>query len=80
MVAETTWILDSTFEAEKLGKFGTYIAAVYYTVTTITTVGYGDHSPVNTTERLVGILTMILGVIAFSYATGSLSSLIFDND
>ena len=57
-----------------------YVAAIYYTVTTITTVGYGDHSAVNTAERILATIIMIIGVIAFSYATGALSSLIFDTD
>ena len=53
---------------------------MYYTVTTITTVGYGDISAYNPAERCLAILVMIVGVIAFSYATGSLSSLIVDQD
>ena len=53
---------------------------MYFTVTTITTVGYGDVSADNTAERIVGVVTMVLGVIAFSYATGSLSSLIQHDD
>ena len=57
-----------------------YVASIYYTVTTITTVGYGDLSAQNTLERIFSVFTMITGVIAFSYATGSLASLIFDND
>ena len=57
-----------------------YVASFYYTITTITTVGYGDHSGFNTLERIMQVITMIIGVFAFSYATGALSSLIFDSD
>ena len=57
-----------------------YWLAMYFSVTTITTVGYGDMSAKNTPERILNIVTMILGVIAFSYATGALSSLIQDDD
>jgi hypothetical protein len=49
---------------------------MYFTITTIATVGYGDISGKNTTERLVAIIIMILGVVSFSYATGSLSSIL----
>ena len=57
-----------------------YVTSFYYVITTITTVGYGDHSPVNNLERLLGIIMMISGAISFSYITGALSSLIFDTD
>jgi voltage-gated potassium channel Kch len=53
-----------------------YITALYFTVTTITTVGYGDISGTNTTERLVSIFLMILGVVFFSFSTGALTSII----
>ena len=53
-----------------------YITSIYFTVTTITTVGYGDITGVNTLERAVSIIIMIIGVVSFSFATGSLSSIL----
>ena len=53
---------------------------MYYTVTTITTVGYGDISATDSNERLLAILIMIVGVISFSFATGTLTSLISNVD
>lgn len=53
-----------------------YTTSLYYTITTITTVGYGDISGKNTLERVIGIIIMICGVISFSFATGSLSSIL----
>lgn len=50
-----------------------YWISVYFTITTITTVGYGDISGSNITERLFCIFLMISGVVAFSYATGMLT-------
>ena len=57
-----------------------YITSFYFTVTTIVTVGYGDITAQNTGERIICILLMIVGVIAFSFATGSLSSIISNYD
>jgi len=57
-----------------------YIVAIYWTVTTITTVGYGDISISNNLERLFTILVMIVGVICFSYSTGSLSTILNSKD
>ena len=57
-----------------------YFVSFYFTVTTITTVGYGDISAKNTTERIISCLLMITGVIGFSFATGSLSSIMTNYD
>ena len=57
-----------------------YIIGIYWTITTITTVGYGDIYATNTPERIVATIIMIIGVIAFSFSTGSLSSIIQNID
>ena len=46
----------------------------------MTTVGYGDISGENNLERLVSIFIMLVGVISFSFATGSLSSIMSNYD
>jgi hypothetical protein len=57
-----------------------YISSYYFTVTTITTVGYGDITPTQSQERVYAILIMIFGVVAFSFATGTLSSILASMD
>lgn len=54
--------------------------SIYWTVTTITTVGYGDISGTNDVERLFCSVAMIIGVISFSFANGSLASIIQNYD
>ena len=53
-----------------------YLVGIYFVATTVTTVGYGDISPMNTVERVFGTLLMFIGVIAFSYTTGALGAII----
>ena len=53
-----------------------YLTSFYFTVETITTVGYGDYGPQSSAEKMFCIGTMIIGVIAFSFASGSLSSIL----
>ena len=53
-----------------------YIVSFYFTVTTITTVGYGDIKGHTTIERVFCTITMILGVVSFSFASGSLASIL----
>jgi voltage-gated potassium channel len=59
-----------------------YLTALYYVITTMTTVGYGDISPtkINVVEMLFGILLMIGGVTTFSFASASLASIISNYD
>ena len=44
------------------------------------TVGYGDITAVGDGEKLVAVFLMMLGVIAFSFGTGALSSIIASYD
>ena len=53
---------------------------MYYTVTTIATVGYGDISGTNTTERIICIFLMISGVFFFSFSSGTLTNIISNQE
>lgn len=57
-----------------------YIVAFYFVGTTITTVGYGDFSPSNSYERMFGLMLMIIGISAFGYMSGTLSSILSNYD
>lgn len=46
----------------------------------MTTVGYGDIGSHNTFERWVNCVAMVLGVIAFSFSTGTLASILQSYD
>ncbi|SPT53787.1 Voltage-gated potassium channel [Actinomyces bovis] len=48
--------------------------ALWWAITTITTVGYGDLSPVTTGGRLVAVLLMIGGVALIGVVTATLAS------
>ena len=61
-------------------SYDQYIESLYWAVTTITTVGYGDISANNNLEKIYCILVMIIGVLCFSYASGSLSSILSNSD
>lgn len=59
-----------------LSDAGLYFTSFYFTIATITTVGFGDLSANNFIERAFGIIIMLFGVVSFSFATGSLSSIL----
>jgi hyperpolarization activated cyclic nucleotide-gated potassium channel 2 len=56
--------------------FDVYIVAYYWTLTTVTTVGYGDVSAGTTIERVYNLFIMSFGVFMYSFAIGSLSSIV----
>ena len=57
-----------------------YVVSLYFTLTTITTVGFGDISGGTISEQIVCLFLMLIGVISFSFATGTLSSILSNLD
>ena len=58
------------------GGINTPLDAVWYVISTVTTVGYGDVTPDTVPGKIVGIILMIVGVGFFSLLTAHLSSLL----
>jgi len=56
------------------GNIKTAEDAVWWAVTTITTVGYGDRYPVTTEGRIVAIALMVVGVGLFGMLSGAAAS------
>lgn len=56
------------------GKINNFGDAVWWSICTVTTVGYGDESPVTTQGRLVAVLLMIGGIGLVSTVTATLAS------
>ena len=52
-----------------------YLCSLYWAFTTMTTVGYGDVTPVTDGERVYASLIMIMGATVFGYIVGSVSGL-----
>ncbi len=63
------WIVDRD-------DFPTLGLALWWAVTTVTTVGYGDVVPTDTTGRFVGAALMVSGYASLSLLTGVIASLL----
>ena len=50
--------------------------ALWWAVTTVTTVGYGDVYPITTAGRYVGVITMFVGISVAGSLTASMASLL----
>ena len=61
-------------------EYQMYITAMYYVVTTMSTVGYGDISGGTTLERIFCIALMLTGVVSFNLISGSLAAMITNYD
>ena len=57
-----------------------YLACFYFTTVIVTTIGYGDIIVRTPFEQLFAILMLIIGVVGFSFAIGSLTSVISSLD
>ncbi len=53
-------------------KFGTFLDAVYFSVATMTTVGYGDVTPTTETGRFLTILMILTGIALIPWQLGDL--------
>jgi hypothetical protein len=71
---------DGNGKEEDPSDFQKYFAAVYYAMTTLSTVGYGDIIPANDMSRFYAILAMVLGGAFYGYIIGSVTSVICDRD
>jgi len=73
---EGTWLAHASPTEGDIpsGPLEVYITALYWSSMTVTSVGYGDIVPVNTTERLVCALLMFASGFLWAYALGETMS------
>ena len=53
-----------------------YIDSLYWAITTMASIGYGDYSPRTPNERILGILTMNVSSLVFGYIIGNIGTVI----
>lgn len=57
-----------------------YIRALYWVVTTVVTVGYGDVVPVNNFEYVFAIAVMLVGAFMYAFIIGNIANLLRNLD
>ncbi|XP_011013838.1 PREDICTED: potassium channel AKT1-like isoform X3 [Populus euphratica] len=53
-----------------------YVTSIYWSITTLTTVGYGDLHPVNTSEMIFDIFYMLFNLGLTAYLIGNMTNLV----
>jgi hypothetical protein len=69
-----SFIRADIFGDDEATPFTSIPATLWWTVVTVTTVGYGDLYPTSTLGKITGSLTIVAGVIAFAMPIGVISS------
>lgn len=57
-----------------------YLKAVYWSVTTLATVGYGDITPETNDEMIYAIVAMMMGFVLYGYLIGNIAGLLNNFD
>ncbi len=55
------------------GRLHSFFDALWWSSATITTVGYGDVFPVTAAGRMIGVVTMVVGISAFAIVTAKVA-------
>nr|KYP72442.1 Potassium channel AKT1 [Cajanus cajan] len=73
---ESTWIGVIMPAAIDQNLWGKYVVAIYWSIMTLSSVGYGDLHPVNTKEMVFEILYMLFNLGLTSYIIGNMTNLV----
>ncbi|XP_020099660.1 potassium channel KAT3 isoform X2 [Ananas comosus] len=75
-IKQKTWIGSQIHDFMDRSIWLGYTYAVYWSITTLTTVGYGDLHAENTGEKLFNIFFMLFNIGLTSYIIGNMTNLI----
>ena len=62
------------------GRIHSFGDAIWWSSATITTVGYGDVAPITVVGRLIGVVTMVVGISTFAVITAKMAEFLVRAD
>ena len=75
-VADDTWIGSLIPNFQDRSVWLGYTCSMYWSIVTLTTVGYGDLHAVNTGEKIFNMLYMLFNIGLTAYLIGNMTNLI----
>jgi ion transport protein/cyclic nucleotide-binding protein len=69
-----SWVIAAGIESTD--PVSQYVRSLYWTITTMTTVGYGDISPGRTAEYVLAMVIMLMGASLYAFVIGGVASLL----
>ena len=73
---EINFLNSNNLDTDQYGNFYKFVTVCYFSITTLSTVGYGDLNPISNLEKLLGIFIMLAGVAFFSFVMSSFIEII----
>ena len=80
IVCERYHCLTPLDDINKIPFWDRYLGSVYWSATTMSTVGYGDITPSNNQERAVTTVCLMIGGALYGLLVGSMVSMVSDVD
>ena len=65
---------------DKLDHYSNYLKALYWCITTITTIGYGDITPTTNGQTIYTMFVQLTGAGMYGYIIGNLASMLANSD
>ncbi|CAD8054277.1 unnamed protein product [Paramecium sonneborni] len=70
---QTSWVVKNNIQNEPWHT--QYLTSFYFSIVTMTTIGYGDITPLNLRERIFTICMTVAAVGIFGYSIGNINSI-----
>ena len=71
-----SFLTVNSLSGEQFSNFYKFITVCYFSITTLSTVGYGDLVAITNTEKIMAIIIMMVGVGFFSFVMSSFIEII----
>ena len=78
-----TWLFSAaafTVAERGSGRPHSFADGLWWSASTITTVGYGDIYPVTPIGRIIGVFTMVVGISTFALVTAKVAQFLVRSD